>query len=179
MTSLPDNDTGGKDEGRVGSEVANAYYASWYSAHKTELADKRKKRYHSDPKYRQEVLDRSKKRYQKLRQKKLAERAKNPEPPRTRGRNRPREEVIDGVEVTLYSVSEFADRVDRNVQTITKWEQDRVIPPPTFIDEYGRRWYSDHHIDTVASTALEFRSRGGRRLEDFQALVEEAFAAGR
>lgn len=177
MTSLPDDTAGGKESGRVGADVANAYYASWYAAHKTELADKRKQRYHSDPKYRQEVLDRSKKRYQKLRQKKLAERAKNPEPPRTRGRNKPQTKVVDGVEVVLFSVSEFADRVDRNVQTITKWEQDRVIPPPTWIDEYGRRWYSDAHMDTVASTALEFRARGGRRLEDLRALVEEAFAA--
>lgn len=178
MTSLPE-DVGGNDKERVGSEVAQTYYASWYAAHKTELADKRKERYHNDPKYRREVLDRSKKRYEKLRQKKLAERAKNPEPPRTRGRNRPKEAVIDGVKVNLFSVSEFADRVDRNVQTITKWEQDNVIPPPTKIDEYGRRWYSEEHMDTVAAVALEFRARGGRRLKDFQALVEEAFATGR
>ena len=179
MASLSDNNAGDKNEERVGSDVANAYYASWYSAHKTELADKRKQRYHSDPKYRQEVLDRSKKRYQTLRQKKLSERAKNPEPPRTRGRNKPQTKTVDGIEVDLFSVSEFADRVDRNVQTITKWEQDRVIPPPTWIDEYGRRWYSDDHMDIVASTALEFRARGGRRLEDLRALVEEAFTVGR
>lgn len=176
MTSLPDT-SGGKGDERVGADVANTYYASWYAAHKMELADKRKQRYREDPKYRQEVLDRSKKRYQKLRQEKLSERAKNPEPPRTRGRNKPQTKVIGGVKVDLFSVSEFADRVDRNVQTITKWEQDRIIPLPTHIDEYGRRWYSDDHMDTVASTALEFRARGGRRLEDFQVLIEEAFVA--
>lgn len=179
MTSLPEDSGGKGGEARVGSDVASTYYASWYAAHKTELADKRKKRYREDPGYRKEVLDRSKRRYQNLRQKKLAERAKNPEPPRTRGRNRPRTMAVGGEEVALFSVSEFADRVDRNVQTITKWEQDRIIPPPTWVDEYGRRWYSEDHMDTVASTALEFRARGGRRLEDLRALIEEAFATGR
>lgn len=179
MTSLPSNDSAGKsdksdksDEARVGSDVADAYFQSWYAAHKTELADKRKRRYRDDPKYRREVLDRSKKRYQKIRQAKLKERAKNPEPPRTRGRNKPREEVIGGMTVELFSVSEFADRVDRNVQTITKWEQDKVIPPPTWVDDYGRRWYSEDHMDRIASAALEFRARGGRRLEDFKSLVD-------
>lgn len=168
MSSLPSDG----DEKRVGADVAQSYFQSWYAAHKTELADKRKKRYREDPEYCRKVLDRSKQRYQKLRQKKLAERAGSPEPPRTRGRNKPQEVVADGETITVFSVSEFADRVDRNVQTITKWEQERVIPPPTWIDEYGRRWYSEDHMDTIAAAALEFRARGGRRLEDFRALVD-------
>lgn len=168
MSSLP-NDGGEKG---VGADVAHSYFSEWYAAHKTELADQRKQRYRDDPEYCRKVLDRSKRRYQKLRQAKLKERAKNPEPPRTRGRNKPRTHEIDGVETTMFSVSEFADRVDRNVQTITKWEQERVIPPPTLIDEYGRRWYSEEHMDSIAAAALEFRARGGRRLEDFRALVD-------
>ncbi len=52
-----------------------------------------------------------------------------------------------------------------------------MIPSATWIDNLGRRWYSEHHMNTIAALALEFRARGGRRLADFQALVAEAFAS--
>ncbi len=161
----------------VGKSVADDYWDRYYAAHKDEIAAKRKDRYHSDPEYRRKVLEQSAKRYERLRQKKLDEMASNPKSPRVRGHNRPITKTIDGEEVTLHSVSEFAHRVNRNVQTITAWEQKGVIPSATWIDNLGRRWYSEHHMNTIAALALEFRARGGRRLADFQALVAEAFAS--
>jgi hypothetical protein len=112
----------------VGKAVAEDYWNQYYSAHKEEIAVKRKDRYHADPEYRKKVLEWSAKRYEKLRQKRLEERAENPEPPRVRGHNRPITKTIDGEEMLLHSISEFASRVDRNVQTITTWEQKGIIP---------------------------------------------------
>jgi hypothetical protein len=162
---------------KVDKKVAEDYWARYYSAHKEEIAVKRKDRYHRDPEYRRTVLEHSAKRYEKLRQQRLEERASNPQPPRVRGHNRPITKVIDGEELTLHSISEFASRADRNVQTITTWEQKGVIPKATHIDHLGRRWYSEHHMNTIAALSFEFRARGGRRLADFKALVDEAFAS--
>jgi len=88
-----------------------------------------------------------------------------------RGYNRPRVKLVGDKDVLVHCVSEFADRVGRDVQTITAWEANSIIPPPTVTDEMGRRWYSDPHIEFIAEVAEEFRASGGRNLADFKELV--------
>lgn len=88
-----------------------------------------------------------------------------------RGYNRPRVKLVGDKDVLVHCVSEFADRVGRDVQTITAWEQNGIIPPPTVTDEMSRRWYSDPHIEFIADVAEEFRANGGRNLGEFKELV--------
>lgn len=91
--------------------------------------------------------------------------------PGVRGYNRPRVMSVDGQDILVHCVSEFADRVGRDVQTITAWEQNKIIPAPTVTDEMGRRWYSDGHMNFVAGLVERFRSSGGRNLAEFKELV--------
>lgn len=91
--------------------------------------------------------------------------------PGVRGYNRPRVMAVDGEDSLVHCVSEFADRVGRDVQTITAWEQNKIIPMPTVTDEMGRRWYSERHMNFVAGLVESFRSAGGRNLNEFKELV--------
>jgi DNA-binding transcriptional MerR regulator len=91
--------------------------------------------------------------------------------PGVRGYNRPRVMPVNGQDILVHCVSEFADRVGRDVQTITAWEQNGVIPPPTVTDEMGRRWYDEGHMNLIAGIAEQFRSGGGRNLPEFKELV--------
>lgn len=91
--------------------------------------------------------------------------------PGVRGYNRPRVMAVDGQDSLVHCVSEFADRVGRDVQTITAWEQNKIIPMPTVTDEMGRRWYSETHMNFVAGLVERFRSAGGRNLDEFKELV--------
>jgi hypothetical protein len=91
--------------------------------------------------------------------------------PGVRGYNRPRVMAVDGQDSLVHCVSEFADRVGRDVQTITAWEQNKIIPMPTVTDEMGRRWYNEGHMNFVAGLVERFRSAGGRNLDEFKGLV--------
>lgn len=93
--------------------------------------------------------------------------------PGVRGYNRPRVMSVDGQDILVHCVSEFADRAGRDVQTITAWEQNKIIPPPTVTDEMGRRWYSESHMNFVAGLVEKFRSTGGRNLAEFKELVRK------
>jgi DNA-binding transcriptional MerR regulator len=90
-----------------------------------------------------------------------------------RGYNRPRVKLVGDKDVLVHCVSEFADRVGRDVQTITAWEANDIIPPPTVTDEMGRRWYSDPHIEFIAEVADDFKRSGGRNLAEFKELVSK------
>jgi len=91
--------------------------------------------------------------------------------PGVRGYNRPRVMSVRGEDILVHCVSEFADRVGRDVQTITAWESNKIIPPPTVTDEMGRRWYGEVHMNFIAELTEKFRSGGGRSLDQFKDLV--------
>lgn len=210
--------------GSTGKE-GEKYFHSYYSTHRDELSQKRRRRYRTDPQYQEEVKRRAMERYREqcelklkekdrllsqvddfnikiagLRKELLPLRAKA-EPsssdiekitkienemaffrrevesrlkmaePGVRGFNRPRVMQVEGQDVLVHCVSEFAHQVGRDVQTITAWEADHIIPPPTVVDEMGRRWYSETHMALLAGVAEKFRSEGGRNLADLKGLV--------
>lgn len=149
------------------------YFQTYYVEHRDQISQKRRQRYQTDPAYREEVKRRAMARYEELRQKKLKEQSKNPREPEVRGFNRPRVMQVAGQDVLVHCVSAFAERVGRDVQTITAWEQNGIIPKPTVVDEMGRRWYSEDHMDFIAALAHEYRSGGGRDLSDFKDMVDK------
>lgn len=184
---------------KLGKAVADSYFKRYYAAHRVAIAEKRHAKYHSDPAHRAEVLRRSAERYAQIRAKHLTSVASHPKPPNVRGRNRPDERAVAGGEicdkrgcckgpgahdhgpevrrwVTLHSVSEFAARLARNVQTVTMWEQRGVLPEPTRIDEIGRRWYSVAHMDGAAALVHQFHADGGRSLSELRAFVQAGMA---
>lgn len=148
------------------------YFQTYYVEHRDQISQKRRERYQSDPEYREEVKRRAMARYAKLRNEKKKAQSKNPKEPEVRGFNRPRVMQVNGQDVLVHCVSAFAERVGRDVQTITAWEQNGIIPNPTVVDEMGRRWYSEAHMDAIATIAREYRASGGRNLAAFKEMVD-------
>jgi DNA-binding transcriptional MerR regulator len=149
-----------------------SYFQEYYEKNREVLSKKRRDRYRDDPEYRDQVKKRAMERYLKQREERLKDLEENPQEPKVRGNNFPRVMEIDGKDVLVHGVSEFASRVGRNVQTITAWEAKGIIPAPTVKDDLGRRWYSVEHMDFIASLAREYRSNGGRSLNDFKELID-------
>jgi len=150
-------------EARRGSK--RAYCKGYYMKNRETLSKKRGKRYAEDDEYRRKMQESSKSRYERLRKERIEKRGSATS--ESRGYNRPRLLMVNGKETLVHCVSEFADRVGRNVQTVTVWEQKGIIPPPTVVDEMRRRWYSETHMNLIASVAQDFHKQGGRSLEAF------------
>jgi DNA-binding transcriptional MerR regulator len=168
-------------ESKNGSENGDkrTYFQGYYEKNREKLSEKRRERYRTDEKYREQVKQRAMDRYMKQREERLKELEENPQEPRVRGNNFPRVAKIDGEDVLVHGVSEFASRVGRNVQTITAWENKGIIPPPTVKDELGRRWYTEKHMDSIASLARDYRAQGGRSLKDFKELIDASFGGSK
>lgn len=151
------------------------YYREYYRKHREELAAKRRRRYADDPEYRERVRTRAVESFRRKRDEKLKAQGGVPKPARSRGFNRPRVMEQDGKSILLHGVGIFADHVGVSVQSITSWEQEKIAPPPTVIDEMNRRWYSDAHINLIAHVVQKFRLEGGRRVADLKDRVWQAW----
>lgn len=102
--------------------MAESTFQKWYQNHKSEFNEDRRKRYHSDPEYRQRVID-----YAKI----SRERAKlRPKPPKK-----------------LWSISEAAEKAGTTTAAIRYWEEKKFIPKP----ETGQqvRKYNKHQIELM------------------------------
>lgn len=150
-----------------------AYYDTYYAENKVAISNRRKARYNSDAKYREKAQSRAMERHieMKTQRQKSSPASSDPLSHGARGYNKPRVMTIGGKPVLVRGVAEFADRIGRDVQTITVWEQNKVIPPPTGKDELNRRWYSDNHIEFIRGMVMDFQASGSRRLAEFRAMV--------
>ena len=140
-------------------------FQAWYDKNREALSEKRKKRYAEDKEYREKVKSAARQRWQDQRD------ARGGGESRTRGGNRPRVARVGNRYVEVHGVSEYAARVGRDVQTISAWEGREIVPPPTVIDEHGRRWYSAVHMDAVAAEVARFDDEGGRHLVELKQRV--------
>lgn len=123
-----------------------AWDKKWYNANRELLNQKRRKRYRSDPAYRQSVLDAQKSDKEK---EVVVVRSKA----RTRARYlRPKVIRVGGKDVLVMSTSVLADALGVTDEAIRQWETDGVIPPATLVDSIGRRWFSARYIHVLKST---------------------------
>lgn len=73
----------------------------------------------------------------------------------------PRVYVVDGKELTLFTLGFLARKVGKSIQTIDSWERKGILPSTPYRGRGGRRLYTAAMIEVVAE---EVRSRGGARL---------------
>lgn len=188
----------GPDPARRVRPSQAAYFGSWYAANRGSLAAKRRARYRGDPDYKARVLRASAARYEGIRLRRIA--AGRPGVPRPRGLNRPivraafaggqpceapgrcGAEHPHGAEVrewlTLHPIGEFAARAERCAATLRACERLGVLPPPTYVDAAGRRWYAEAHMARVSALLRDFYMRGGWFRADLRAFVRAAGAPG-
>lgn len=136
-------------------------YKEWYKEHSSELAEKRRQRYKSDPDYKQKVLDQNR----AYREKKSQEAARIPKPRVRIPRHRKPVALsvpINGVETLkqLVHVGYFARAIGRSVPTIHQWERSGILPRTPFMltgRNKQERLYTAEMIAVVRS-ALEKRN---------------------
>jgi len=147
-------------------DMVREYQRKYYVEHRGEISQRKRDRYAGDPSVRETARKKAMERYLE---------GRVPGERKVRKYNHPRVVLVGGKTVLYYCVGEFADGVGRNVQTITQWEDKKVIPAPTMVDRVGRRWYSEVHMDAVAD-AVEKYDKGGRRsLSVLKQIVGEEF----
>jgi len=88
----------------------------------------------------------------------------------------PKTYIINGVETELFTIGELADQLDRQRQTIRKWEREGIIPAATFRSKSGRRLYTRKQINAIVDTVNAFELKQGMAIpQEFKDKVKEAF----
>lgn len=117
------------------------YNRRYYAKKKKEIADARKRKYWSDPDYRNKVRAGSRKRYRqeaKSRDSRIGYTVKK----------------ADGKE--LYTITYAAQVSDRKEDTIRSWEKSGDIPKTVYTDTRGWRLYTSHQIELLSVAFKKF-----------------------
>jgi predicted DNA-binding transcriptional regulator AlpA len=143
--------------------LANSYYADWYAKNKEKLAEKRKKRYHSDPEYRKKVLS-------------YAKRKRD-------GMGGPPTIEINGATIPLMTLTESAEFIGVSRESMLNWEKKGLLPDtPYRLTERRVRYYTKSMI-SVVKRVVNSRRSGGSRVRvasddvDFRAQIENGWRA--
>lgn len=133
------------------------YYEGYYEDKKDEIADKRKKKYETDPDYRQKVIDRS--RQYREQQRQSRPRARIPKHAKSK-----KHKTGDGGTIDLYSVGSFALGVGRSVQCINHWEREGILPRTPYRQKQGSadnpRWFRFFTREMAAAVRVVVGDKG-------------------
>lgn len=132
-------------------------FKQWYAKNKDELNAARKERYHSDPEYRQKIIERQK-----------IARHKKPRPVTPIERRSFRE--IDGKKTQVFRIGAVCEYAGCSERTLRGWEQDGLIPPPTIPGRH--RVYTEHQALLLRGFArrllqLRYDRRSRKRIAEF------------
>lgn len=84
--------------------------------------------------------------------------------------------MIGGMERTMYTSGDLADALDRQRQTIRKWESLGVIPKTPFRSKSNRRLYTQEQIKAIVSCVEKYDLKQGVKPPDeFVTEVHEKF----
>ena len=70
--------------------------------------------------------------------------------------------TVKGKKVTFYSIGEFAAEIDRDSQTIRKWEYKGVLPPTAFKRRTGVRIYPEEMVKQVKKLCKKYKLQQGK-----------------
>lgn len=140
---------------KTASEQKTAYQR-WYERNKDSLNLIRRKKYHEDPEYRDQV-------------RRLSGVAKKAKPFVSKaGLSRVR--PVGGVFQMTYPMREVASFVGRSVQTLRLWESNGWIPAPTV--NAGKRFYTAAQKELLQELASIIDSRGSIPPEEYSAAFD-------
>lgn len=82
---------------------------------------------------------------------------------------------VKGKKVTFYTIGEFANMIERDSQTIRKWEYKGVLPPTVFKRRTGVRIYPEALVMQVKKLTKKYKLQQGKPIpEEFKKAVAEA-----
>jgi hypothetical protein len=85
--------------------------------------------------------------------------------------------MVKGQDMKLYTIGELCTRLERENQTVRKWEKAGLIPPAQFRSKTGRRLYTELQIAAIVKVVEKYNLRQGCQIpESFKEEVYKAFA---
>ena len=88
---------------------------------------------------------------------------------------KPKTYVINNVELEMFTIGDLAQRLDRQRQTLRKWEKQGLIPQAIYRSGANRRLYTKNQIDAIVACVEKFQIKQGQPIP--KAFSEEVTAA--
>jgi len=139
-----------KKRGRPRKSRKGWTFKDWYASKGDALNQKRRKRYHTDPDYRERILAEQRERRKKV--SKSIAKTKNPKIDGKRKR-KPLYITHRGKWIPLFSVTQVMDRIGVTRVTLVRWIDNGFIPCHIIFDEGGRRWFPGYFVDFLEDVA--------------------------
>lgn len=90
----------------------------------------------------------------------------------------PKEYTIDGQDISFFTLGELAKKLDRQLQTLRKWEREGIIPEAQYRSKTGRRLYTEAQINAITETVDKYGLKQGQIIPvEFKEEVKDAFFA--
>lgn len=84
--------------------------------------------------------------------------------------------VIDGKELEMFTIGELAFRLDRQRQTLRKWENNGIIPQAIYRSGANRRLYTKGQIEAIVDCVNKHQIKQGQPIPlQFKEEVKKAF----
>lgn len=84
--------------------------------------------------------------------------------------------VIEGKELEMFTIGELAQRLDRQRQTLRKWENNGIIPQAIYRSGANRRLYTKNQIEAIVGCVIKHQIKQGQPIPPaFREDVREAF----
>lgn len=84
--------------------------------------------------------------------------------------------TIDGVDLEMFTIGELATRLDRQLQTLRKWEKLGIIPQATYRSGTNRRLYTTNQIEAIVDCVRRYNIKQGQPIpQEFKDEVALAF----
>lgn len=135
-------------------------FKEWYELNGRRLNNQRKSRYHTDPNYRNKVLQTNQESREKRKQSTTEERKAEKKAIRVRLSERKFktvDAVIDGVSEKLFTIGALAEALGCSIQAIRLWERQSIIPPTplrTGKGQTGDRLYTTGMVETIRTILI-------------------------
>lgn len=139
------------------------YFREWYRLNRDWVASRRKTRYRTDPDYREQCLERTR-RYSAVRaaKRKAQQLARAHDPTPIVRDLTPIGREIDvvlpsgqKVKTLVYRVGEIQRRLQRSRASITNWLKHGILPKPRYMTPSGFRLYTQDEIECIVQTYVD------------------------
>jgi DNA-binding transcriptional MerR regulator len=142
--------------GDTGADSNSTYFKEWYRDNGDELNKSRRERYHSDPEYKEKILQQNREARRKRREAALKEKKARKSAQKTRSSQSWKSVNIeltddDGNKVVqkMFTIGAVAKALDCSVQALRLWEKKKFIPETPFRYSKGDRLYTKDQIETM------------------------------
>lgn len=90
--------------------------------------------------------------------------------------SKPKVYTINNVDLEMFTIGELAQRLDRQRQTLRKWEKQGIIPQAIYRSGADRRLYTKNQIDAIVECVERFKIKQGQAIpHEFKVEVQIAF----